>query len=168
MAALLFGVTLGTACGGGPDGDGTAADGGCGSVVTEALDPATGIHPMRGATEPDYTTEPPTSGPYVPGMPPSGVRDQPLPRPQQVAHLHHGMVMVQHRDLDADERAAIEDLADDHVVVAPHPDLPDRVVATAWRTSLTCRAVDVAALERFVDDHVGGGPEGAGRAEHRH
>jgi hypothetical protein len=165
---LALGLLLAAGCGGGSGGAGTAADGSCGPVTTEALDPATGIHPMRGADEPAYTTDPPTSGPYVSGMPPTGARDEPLPRPQQVAHLHHGMIMVQHRDLDADERAAVEALAADDVVVAPNPDLPERVVATAWRTKLTCGDVEVAALERFADDHAGGGPEGAGRSDHRH
>ena len=54
----------------------------------------------------------------------------------------------------------LEALAGDQVVVAPNPDLPHPIVATAWVFKRTCETVDAAALQEFVDDHVGKGPEG--------
>ncbi len=56
--------------------------------------------------------------------------------------------------------ARLRDLASDAVVVAPNPDLPDPVVATAWVFKQRCRSVDPAALERFIDERAGKGPEG--------
>jgi hypothetical protein len=66
-------------------------------------------------------------------------------------------VLVQHRpDVDA---SALADLAGDRVVVAPNPDLPAPVVATAWLHKRTCTEPDVDALQAFVDARVGHGPD---------
>jgi hypothetical protein len=46
------------------------------------------------------------------------------------------------------------------VVVAPNPDLPAPVVATAWLFKRTCQITDTVALQDFVDQRVGNGPEG--------
>jgi hypothetical protein len=43
------------------------------------------------------------------------------------------------------------------VTVAPNPDLPARVVATAWTYKQRCSAVDVGALQTFIRDHAGVG-----------
>jgi len=138
-------------CGGG------GCSGPCGPARREALDPASASHVLAGA-EPEYTTDPPTSGAHAPGPVLSGVLDEPLDRPAQVGALEAGGVLLQHRDLDADELAELESLAGDSVAVVPNPDLPDRVVATAWLFKQTCDAVDVEALEGFVADRLGEGP----------
>jgi hypothetical protein len=83
--------------------------------------------------------------------------DEPLPRPVQVGILERGDVLIQHRpDVDA---AALADLAADRVVIAPNPDLPAPVVATAWLYKRTCTEPDVDALQAFVDARVGHGPD---------
>jgi drug/metabolite transporter (DMT)-like permease len=140
----------------GDDGGGSAA---CGPARREALDPASASH-VVGGDEPEYRTDPPTSGPHAPGTLLSGVLDAPLSRPAQVGALEAGGVLLQHRDLDDDELAQVEGLAAerDGVAVAPNPDLPDRVVATAWLFKQTCSSVDVEALRAFVEDHVHRGP----------
>lgn len=84
----------------------------------------------------------------------------PIDRPTQVLVLEEGAVLIQHRDLAVDEVAALESLATPDVVVAPNPELPARVVSTAWLTKLTCSRVDLATLGRFVQDHQGGGLAG--------
>lgn len=148
------------ACGGGDD---PAADGGgdgpCGPDRQERVDPASLNHVFGGGQEPDYATDPPTSGPHEPGPARSGVLDEPLSRPQQVGQLEAGAVLLQYRpDLDAGQRAELEALAGDRVVVAPNPDLPTPVVATAWVRKMECRAVDAGALRAFAEAHVGQGP----------
>ena len=120
----------------------------CASVVVEALDPASIQHVLPGAPEPTYATDPPTSGAHRAGPTPTGVVDQPLPRSVQVAVLEQGGVVVQHRD--PADRAALAPLGGDRVVVAPDPDLPVRVVATAWRHKLACTGLDVDALRSFI------------------
>lgn len=132
----------------------------CGPVIRERLDPSSPVHLLPGAPEPDYLSDPPTSGPHLSGRPPSGVLDEPLDRPTQVLVLEEGGVLIQHRGLDDAAVARLEELATESVVVAPNPDLADPVVATAWLTKRTCEGVDLEALRRFVDEHVDQGPPG--------
>ena len=157
VAAVLALLLLGGCAGGGGSGGG----GSCGPEVQEALDPGSVRHVLPGAPEPSYATDPPTSGPHLAGGAVGGVQSEPLPRPVQVAVLEEGGVVVQHKGLDATGRARLEALAADDVAVAPNPDLPSPVVATAWQHRLVCGdagEASVEAVERFVAAHRGGGP----------
>lgn len=154
-AAVVVALLGLAGCGGD---DAASAGGGCGRERREALDPSTAVHVLAGGDEPAYRTDPPTSGPHEPGLPLSGVLDEPLSRPAQVGALEAGGVLVQHRDLDDAELTALADVAGEGVAVAPNPDLPERVVATAWLFKLSCDGVDVDAIEAFVDAHRGEGP----------
>lgn len=129
----------------------------CDPEVREPIDPGSYTHPLSNA-DPTFSTDPPTSGPHAPGPPVGGVLDEPISRPVQVGALEAGGVLLQHRDLSPDELAALVELAGEDVAVAPNPDLPARVVATAWLTKQTCTAVDPAALQTFVTAHRGQGP----------
>jgi hypothetical protein len=155
MRALLLAAALvlvaGSACG---DGGGDA-DGACGPVVREALDPSSPRHLLPGAPEPDYATDPPTSGAHSSGRPPEGVLDASLSRPDQVAVLETGRVLLQYDpdEISAPDRRRIERLAGDDVTVAPNPDLPEAVVATAWTVKQTCTRADPDALAEFVEAH---------------
>jgi hypothetical protein len=75
-----------------------------------------------------------------------------------VGALEAGLVLIQYRDLDSTGIATLSQLAGDKVVVAPNPDLPDRVVATAWLNKQVCSAVDVPELRGFIRNHQGKGP----------
>jgi hypothetical protein len=64
-------------------------------------------------------------------------------------------VLIQFRpDIGAVPRTALTDFAGPEVVIAPNPDLPAPVVATAWLHKLTCDGVDRAALEAFVAERT--------------
>ncbi|MEQ1787783.1 MAG: DUF3105 domain-containing protein, partial [Acidimicrobiales bacterium] len=77
-----------------------------------------------------------------------------------VGILELGSVLIQHDPgLATDALAELRGLAGPDVVVAPNPDLDDPVVATAWTFKRTCDAVDVDALQTFVDQRVGHGPD---------
>jgi len=157
VAVVLALLLLGGCAGGGGSGGG----GSCGPEVQEALDPGSVRHVLPGAPEPSYATDPPTSGPHLAGGGVGGVQSEPLPRPVQVAVLEEGGVVVQHKGLDATGRARLEALAADDVAVAPNPELPSPVVATAWQHRLVCGdagEASVEAVERFVAAHRGGGP----------
>ena len=136
---------------------GASSSSACQPAHSEPLNPALN-HVLGGATEPGYTTDPPTSGPHTPGALPQGVLTQPLSRPAQVGALEAGDVLLQYRDLSDKERNDLAQLVADKVVVAPNPDLPARVVATAWLNKQTCTSVDAAALRGFVRAHAGRGP----------
>ncbi len=154
-AALAVGLAgVGAACGGG-DGGRT-----CGPITREALDPAYLVHVVGDDPGVEYTSDPPTSGPHQPAPATAGAVDEPLPRPVQVGVLERGDVLIQHDpELAPADRGRLEALAGDGVVVAPNPDLPDPVVATAWLFKRGCDAVDVEALEEFIDERQGKGPE---------
>jgi hypothetical protein len=148
-----------TACGGG-----SSLTAACDDVVDDELDPGWTLHLLPSAPEPEYLTEPPTSGPHYAAEPASGVVDEPLDRPSQVTVLEVGGVLVQYRpdDLSTDDRSRLERLIEDGVVVAPAPDLDDPVVATAWTATQRCQGVAIDALSAFVMDHAGQGPATAG------
>lgn len=132
---------------------------GCGPVRREALD-SRSVHVLPGADEPEYRTDPPTSGPHLAAPSTDDVRDEPIAAPVQVGLLEEGNVLLQHVGLTADERSAVEALAGDGVIVAPADALPEdaAVIATAWVTKQVCTSVDVATLETFTADHVDQGP----------
>ena len=78
----------------------------------------------------------------------------------QVGILERGDVLLQYDPALPDpDRVALEALAGARVVVAPNPDLPDLVVATAWLYKRTCRSDFVDGLREFEDERVGKGPE---------
>lgn len=153
VALVLVAVGLG-AC----DGNDRPRPRGCGPDVIEVLDPSSARHMLPGATEPLYTSDPPTSGAHQPGAEVRGAVRQPISRPQQVAVLEEGGVLIQYRDQDDLARRRLEALAAADVVVAPNPGLDAPVVATAWRRRLRCQAVDEPTLRAFVTAHLGGGP----------
>ena len=131
---------------------------GCDPATTEPLDPASASgHVLPGAPEPRYQFDPPTSGPHGSAPPKRGVLAEPLSKPAQVSLLEHGEVLLQHRDLSADDRDTLEGLAGEDVTVAPNPNLPTKVVATAWTVKQTCERLDVASLREFVREHRGKG-----------
>ncbi|MBV6509536.1 MAG: hypothetical protein JJLCMIEE_02629 [Acidimicrobiales bacterium] len=146
---LLVAVTLMSAGCSSDNGDAS-----CGPVTQERLDPNSAIHLTTSAEEPRFLSDPPTSGPHVPGPPPTPVQQDPLPRLQQTAILEQGSVLLQYRDLTLAEEADLRELASDDVVVAPNPELPDLVVATAWTVKQVCSRLDEAVLEQFVADHA--------------
>ena len=156
-AALVVVAVVLVLAGCGSDASGGSAV--CDPERREALDPASANHVLPGTTdEPAYRTDPPTSGPHTPGTARSGVLDAPLARPAQVGSLEAGGVLLQHRDLDDSELEELASLAGDGVAVVPNPDLPERVVATAWLFKRACDTVDVEVLQGFVDAHLGQGP----------
>lgn len=162
-AAVALVLVLGTVVVVGACGNGSApsdeASGSCGPVVTEPFDPSSAVHLLPGAVEPDYLSDPPTSGPHLSGRPPTGAVDSPLDRPTQVLLLEQGGVLIQYGDVDSAAVADLESLAAERVVVAPNPDLPAPVVATAWLTKRTCTAADLDVLRQFIDAHLDQGPE---------
>ncbi len=124
----------------------------CGVPVREPLDPNHLLHVTNPAVA-HYLTDPPTSGAHLGTPPPDGVVTTPILPAIQVAILERGDVLVQYRDTS--DAAVANPLVREHVVVAPQPTLPARVVVTAWTYKLTCSAIDAKAIAKFADAHIG-------------
>jgi hypothetical protein len=155
---LAFGaaVTVLGACGG------SGGESGCRPVIQEQLDPNWVVHLLPGeeSEEPEYRSDPPTSGPHFSSPPVEGVQEEPLPKPLQVTVLEAGDILAQYDpdEITGNDLAALEGLAEDPVVVAPNPDLDDPVVLTAWLQKQECGSVDAAAIEAFADEHRDNAP----------
>jgi len=118
--------------------------------LREPVDPASFLHVLDpGAAV--FLTDPPTSGPHVSGLLPTGALDTEIDPAIQVSILESGSALVQYRpDLPDDQVRLIVALTGPSVVVAPSADLPATVVATAWTWKLSCSSPDLPALTKFV------------------
>jgi drug/metabolite transporter (DMT)-like permease len=150
LVVVLVALPLAACSGGGS----SAA---CSGPIAEPINPDL-RHIFAGGPEPVYTTDPPTSGPHTPGALPMGVLTTPLSRPVQVGALEAGVVLLQYRDLTANEIRDLAELVGPNVVVAPNASLPQRIVATAWLSKQTCSRVDAPSLRGFIRTHAGHAP----------
>lgn len=102
----------------------------------------------------DYARTPPTNGDHAPLWQNCGYYSEPIDDRTAVHSMDHGVVWISYRpDLP---QAQVEELRsyaeEDYTIVAPHPDLPAPVVATAWRVQLELDGADDPRLRQFVDD----------------
>jgi hypothetical protein len=113
----------------------------------------------------DYESSPPVSGPHASQPAPCGVHSQPIPNENQVHSLEHGAVGIQYQpDLDADDIAAIERIArrfESGVFSAPYPDMDSPLAVSSWGELMVLDAPDVPAINAYVDEFRGQGPEDA-------
>lgn len=121
------------------------------------------------ANEPDYKTNPPTSGDHV--SPPDWQADgaySVYPDPVLSVHsLEHGRINLQYSpDLSEKDQLAVKGMFDDApdgVLLFPNPDMPYAVAATAWTQLIGCKSYEGAktldAIRDFRDAYLGKGPE---------
>jgi len=116
-----------------------------------------------------YNSEPPTSGPHMPGIAPWGAYDKPIPKEYQVHNLEDGGVLIQYNcpkgcsDLlkklegvffkykkraEADKRYM-------HLLLAPNPDMDTRIALTAWTRLDKFTDFDEARIDRFIEAYIG-------------
>jgi Protein of unknown function (DUF3105) len=115
---------------------------------------------------PVYEVDPPAGGDHLASVARGGVYEgDGVPPDGELVHaLEHGYVVAWHRpDLPEAQQellAQYEQRHDGDVIVAERATLPVAVAATAWGQRLLCGEVEPDALDRFAEEHVGGGPEG--------
>ncbi len=119
---------------------------------------------LLGDTEPPvpYSSTPPTSGWHASGAIPITIAE--LTEPQQVSVLEVGAVVVTHDGLTDADRTALEQHVtnrySDRVAVSPYEPLDDAAVVFAgWGVMQRCDALDLAALDVFVDVYAVEDPE---------
>ncbi len=100
-----------------------------------------------------YAQTPPVGGVHSSVWQNCGVYDQPIRNENAVHSLEHGAVWLAYRpDLPAAAVDILRGLArgHDHVLVAPYPNLPHAVVATAWGLQLPVEDASDPRLPLFV------------------
>ncbi len=88
-----------------------------------------------------------------------GIYDQPVRNENAVHSLEHGAVWLAYRpDLPAAAVDTLRNLArgHDHVLLAPYPNLPQAVVATAWGLQLPVEDASDPRLPLFVTRYENG------------
>lgn len=135
---------------------------GCGEV--EHPEEQSGGHLIGDAAPPvPYSSTPPTSGWHASGNPERGVHTEPLSEPEQVTILELGGIVVTWNGLSAQDQAELEEYVAAnarHVASTPYDKLPEGAVAVAgWGVLQRCTGLDLEAVEAFVEEHQGGGPE---------
>jgi len=128
----------------------------CSAPIEEEFDPTSSQHVLPGAVEPNYLTDPPTSGPHTAGPSRTGVLDETLARGVQIGVLEAGGVIIHHNGLDDDSIAALASLADtEGVSLMANEVVPDGgVIATAWLHKVTCDGAEPDAVQAFIDGHL--------------
>ena len=176
MAAIAAGgIAAYVALGGGSSAEDTLREAGC-EIEKQ---PAQGRQHVDELDEDfEYNTFPPTSGPHF-GVPaPWDIYSEPVEQFRLVHNLEHGGVIVQYGE-DVPESAVAEISEwyfDDPngIVVAPLPELEDKIALTAWTAPdpvpgeeprpgegvlATCPGFDAGAFDAFKDAYGFRGPE---------
>lgn len=119
--------------------------------------------------EPDYKTNPPTSGDHInPQLQQADGAYSDLPDPKYTVHsLEHGRIGIQYSpDLPEEDQLAIKGVFDqspEGILLFPNPEMPYDVAATAWTNLLGCDSYEGAAtldaLRAFRETFRGFGPE---------
>lgn len=118
-----------------------------------------------------YNSVPPTSGPHLNHIAPWGISKEPIPNELQVHNLEDGGVMVQYWCGDGHDNAAtstapldyqkgcpelisqLEDIVKkypERVLLAPYPNLPNKIALTAWTRIDLLDEFDAARIEKFI------------------
>jgi hypothetical protein len=106
-----------------------------------------------------YAQTPPAGGVHSAVWQNCGIYDQPVRNENAVHSLEHGAVWITYRpDLPAASVETLRKLArgHDHVLVAPYPNLPHAVVATAWGLQLPVEDSSDPRLPVFVSRYEKG------------
>jgi hypothetical protein len=115
----------------------------------------------RGHSEAPQTYEqtPPAGGVHSAVWQNCGIYDQPIRNENAVHSLEHGAVWIAYQpDLPATIIERLRGLARNHthVLVAPYPNLPEPVVATAWGIQLPLNDAADARLPLFISRYEKG------------
>jgi len=137
--------------------------------VKEDLEDKGGEHLTREDEVPQYSTNPPTSGPHIgPPLQQADGAYLETPLPEDALHsLEHGRVAIQY-DPALPEEAQLElkglyDSAYSGALLFPNPDMPYEVAATSWTNLIGCETYDgqktIDAIRAFGEAHYSDAPE---------
>jgi hypothetical protein len=127
------------------------------------VDDLGGGHVEQGTIISDYNSDPPTSGQHYASTAPWGIHTEPVPNELQVHNLEHGGIVIQYNNsVTAQEIGVLESITnqcDVKLLLAPRPDMEQRISLTAWTYYEYLDTADRDAIQKFIDAHVDEGPE---------
>jgi hypothetical protein len=176
VAAIAAGAVVAwVVLGGGSSADAALRAAGC----TVEKKPAQGRQHVEVLAEDfEHNTFPPTTGPHHPIPAIWDVYTEPIEQSRLVHNMEHGGLIVQYGE-DVPE-SAVTEIRDwylddpNGIIVAPLPDLKDKIALTAWTTPdpapgeeppagqgvvVTCPGFDAGAFDEFKDTYGFRGPE---------
>lgn len=160
VVAVVVAVVLATTLGGGGDAS-ALTDAGC---VQETF-PSQGRQHVEELEEGfEYNSFPPTSGPHDAQPAIWNIYEEPPGERHLLHSLEHGGIAIQY-GADVPEatvdsiRAWYEQSDRKGIIVAPLPDLGDKVALTAWTKLATCPGFEPEAVDAFVELYRYKGPE---------
>jgi hypothetical protein len=107
-----------------------------------------------------YDRIPPLGGPHNARWLACDVYDEPVPFETAVHSIEHGGVWIAYApDLPAEQveqLAALTEVDEEYVLVAPQDGLDSRVVAVTWGAAIEASSADDPRLEQFVRAYAGG------------
>jgi len=107
----------------------------------------------------DYELAPPVGGDHSQVWQNCGIYSQPVPDETAVHSLEHGAVWLTYApDLPSEQIDQLRALvgARTHVLLSPHTEQEDPVVATAWSVQLRLQDAGDPRIERFLREYVQG------------
>ena len=159
IVAIALAAGLGIALGGG-GGGGDITAGGC---TTETFPEQGREHAEELPEGYEYNSFPPTSGTHHPIPAIYNVYEEPVDEMRLIHNLEHGAIVVQYGDqvprADVDAIVAWYSQDPNGIIVAPLPELRDKVALTAWTQLMTCPGFVEEAFDGFTEAHRYQGPE---------
>lgn len=139
---------------------------GCGDIEEH---PDEGAGHVEAPTEITYESNPPSSGDHRGTTARWGWYRERVEDAILVHNLEHGGVVIHYRpgDLAESEVAELEELVDSYpdpgsgsgVILNPNPDAPEAIAMAAWTHTQTCESYRELAVQGFIDERCGNGPE---------
>jgi hypothetical protein len=131
-------------------------------------------HVEPGAPHEAFITRPATSGPHwfvppdeaVPTGAPAdwGVYGSPLPDEVLIHNLEHGGIGIHYDCPDGclelgEQLRSIPPAGFSQYIVAPYPDMPQKIAITSWRHLMYLDEFDEARIREFIDAYLDRAPE---------
>ncbi|MCC7163107.1 MAG: DUF3105 domain-containing protein [Anaerolineae bacterium] len=161
VAALLVvaGFVVPTLMPRAPTSTGAAA---CGNLLT--LEDEGRGHLAPGDPVPVYKSNPPTSGTHNPTWYPAGIYDNNTDVTQLIHSLEHGYIILYYNGISQEEINSLVNIQRSDsfkMIVAPYPNMEQKVALVAWAHMQNCDGVNEAVIRSFVAQFRNHGPEQA-------
>ena len=137
------------------------------SFVGEKVDAGgNGFHVKRGESHPEYSTNPPSSGPHWgDGVAGAGIHDKEVPDELLVHSLEHGAAILWYKsDLPKDQVGKLEKVFNESLgkkIMVPRKNLDVPVALTSWGWILKLQTIDEAKIKEFIETNNDRAPEKA-------